>query len=70
MSAKPIPPRGSSKRSRAAEVHNLSEKVGLHFFFKRRAPNFIKCSLNAEEYHITNKARGLHKNPKTKLSES
>jgi hypothetical protein len=28
-SARPVPPRGSSKRSRAAEVHNLSEKVGV-----------------------------------------
>lgn len=26
--AKSVPPRSSSKRSRAAEVHNLSEKVG------------------------------------------
>ena len=27
MVAKPIPPRSSSMRSRAEEVHNLSEKV-------------------------------------------
>lgn len=28
----PAPPRSSSKRSRAAEVHNQSEKVGFFFF--------------------------------------
>ena len=31
VAARSVPPRGSSKRSRAAEVHNLSEKVDLHF---------------------------------------
>lgn len=31
MPDKPVHPRGSSKRSRAAEVHNLSEKVVLRF---------------------------------------
>jgi hypothetical protein len=30
-SARPVPPHSSSKRSRAAEVHNLSEKVGICF---------------------------------------
>jgi hypothetical protein len=30
-SLRPVPPYSSSKRSRAAEVHNLSEKVGICF---------------------------------------
>ena len=44
---KPVYPRGSSKRSRAAEVHNLSEKVVLHFelfFFPFKF--VIGCSFN------------------------
>jgi len=39
---KPVPPpRSSSKRSRAAEFHNLSEKVLLFFNFTRNFSFFF-----------------------------
>lgn len=64
MSAKPIPPRGSSKRSRAAEVHNLSEKVGLQFFLRGGHPILLNALSMRRNTILQTKLGGYVKIPK------